>query len=61
MVGAKMKTEKTAFKNGKNIIIDDNPGHSHFSGDDGSLTTDLSTITTALSIAKQISVRILQH
>ena len=36
-------------------------GHSHFSGDNGSLTTDLSTITTALSIAKQISVRILQH
>jgi len=33
-------------------------GHSHFSGEDGSLTTDLSTITTALKIAKRISVTI---
>jgi len=33
-------------------------GHSHYSGADGSLTTDLSTITTALKIAKKITVRI---
>ncbi len=33
-------------------------GHSHYSGKDGSLTTDLSTITTALKIAKHISVKL---
>lgn len=33
-------------------------GHSHYSGADGSLTTDLSTITTALKIAKKITVKI---
>lgn len=33
-------------------------GHSHYSGKDGSLTTDLSTITTALRIAKHISVKL---
>lgn len=33
-------------------------GHSHYSGKDGSLTTDLSTITTALKIAKRITVTI---
>lgn len=33
-------------------------GHGHYSGKDGSLTTDLSTITTALKIAKSISVKI---
>jgi hypothetical protein len=33
-------------------------GHSHYSGADGSLTNDLSTITTALKIAKKITVRI---
>ena len=33
-------------------------GHSHYSGDDGSLDTDLSTITTALHIAKKIVVTI---
>jgi hypothetical protein len=31
-------------------------GHSHYSGKDGSLTTDLSTITTALDIAREIVV-----
>ena len=33
-------------------------GHSHYSGADGSLETDLSTLTTALRIAKKITVRI---
>jgi hypothetical protein len=33
-------------------------GHSHYSGADGSLTTDLSTLTTALHIAESISVMI---
>ncbi len=31
-------------------------GHSHYSGSDGSLNTDLKTITTALKIAKKITV-----
>jgi len=33
-------------------------GHSHYSGADGSLNADLSTITTALKIAKKITVKI---
>ena len=33
-------------------------GHSHYSGANGSLNTDLSTITTALKIAKKITVSI---
>ncbi len=33
-------------------------GHSHYSGKDGGLNTDLSTITTALEIAEKIIVRI---
>ncbi|MDD4971639.1 MAG: hypothetical protein PHT07_19610 [Paludibacter sp.] len=33
-------------------------GYSHYSGADGSLTYDLSTLTTALRIAKKITVRI---
>ncbi|NDP20465.1 MAG: hypothetical protein GZ091_05245 [Paludibacter sp.] len=33
-------------------------GHSHYSGEDGSLNDDLSTLTTALKIAKKITVRI---
>jgi len=33
-------------------------GHSHYSGKDGSLTTDLNTITTALKIAKNISIKV---
>ena len=33
-------------------------GHSHYSGADGSLDTDLSTITTALKIAKKIAVKL---
>jgi len=33
-------------------------GHSHFSGKTGELFTDLSTITTALDIAKVINIRI---
>jgi hypothetical protein len=32
-------------------------GHSHYSGKDGSLTSDLSTLTTALQIAREIVVR----
>ncbi|MBN1186335.1 MAG: hypothetical protein JXB49_28925 [Bacteroidales bacterium] len=31
-------------------------GHSHYSGNDGTLTTDLSTLTTALHIAEEIRV-----
>ncbi len=31
-------------------------GHSHYDGSDGSLTTDLSTITTALDIAREVKV-----
>ncbi len=34
-------------------------GHSHWSGQDGRLFTDLSTITTALEIAESITLRIL--
>jgi hypothetical protein len=34
-------------------------GHGHYSGKDGSLNSDLSTLTTALRIAGQISVRLL--
>lgn len=33
-------------------------GYSHYSGRDGSLSTDLSTLTTALQIAKEITVKI---
>ncbi|MEI8273625.1 MAG: hypothetical protein WCG08_13470 [Paludibacter sp.] len=33
-------------------------GHSHYSGADGSLDSDLSTITTALKIAKKITVKL---
>ena len=33
-------------------------GHSHYSGADGTLTRDLSTMSTALNIAKKITVRI---
>jgi hypothetical protein len=33
-------------------------GHSHYSGADGSLNPDLSTMTTALKIAKKITVKI---
>jgi hypothetical protein len=35
-------------------------GYSHYSGKDGSLTTDLSSITTALKIAKNITVTVQQ-
>ena len=35
-------------------------GHSHYAGKDGSLTPDLSTLTTALKIANKISVRIVE-
>jgi len=34
-------------------------GHGHYSGKDGSLNSDMSTLTTALRIAGQISVRLL--
>jgi hypothetical protein len=33
-------------------------GHSHYAGKDGSLNTDLKTITTALDIAKRITIKI---
>lgn len=33
-------------------------GHSHYSGLDGSLSSDLSTLTTALNIARSIKVRL---
>lgn len=33
-------------------------GHSHYAGKDGSLNADLSTLTTALKIAKKITVRV---
>jgi len=33
-------------------------GHSHYSGKDGSINTDLSTLTTALKIAKNITVKV---
>lgn len=33
-------------------------GHSHYAGKDGSINTDLKTITTALQIAKRITVKI---
>ncbi len=33
-------------------------GHSHYSGQDGKLYTDLSTLTTALEITKRITVRV---
>lgn len=33
-------------------------GHSHYAGDNGELTTDLSTITTALEILKEVTVTI---
>lgn len=33
-------------------------GHGHYSGKDGSLTTDLSTLSTALSIAKHIQIKL---
>ena len=35
-------------------------GHGHYSGNDGSLTEDLTTLTTALEIAKQINVTLYQ-
>ena len=35
-------------------------GHSHYSGKTGELFTDISTITTALDITKEIKVRILE-
>lgn len=34
-------------------------GHSHYSGKDGSLDADLSTITTALQILKKVSVKVI--
>jgi hypothetical protein len=33
-------------------------GHGHYSGLDGSLNADLSTLTTALEIVKEITVQI---
>ncbi|MBN1950376.1 MAG: hypothetical protein JW801_04180 [Bacteroidales bacterium] len=33
-------------------------GHSHYAGKDGSITEDLSTITTAKEIAREVSVRL---
>lgn len=36
-------------------------GHSHYSGEDGSLTTDLQTITSALFITKEIKVQVVDQ
>ena len=33
-------------------------GHSHYSGKDGSINSDLSTLTTALKIAKNITIKV---
>lgn len=45
--------------NNSNVEISMKPiGHSHYSGANGSLTTDLSSITTALKIAKSITVKV---
>lgn len=33
-------------------------GHSHYSGKDGSINTDISTLTTALKIAKNITIKV---
>ncbi len=48
---ADIDTNKPSSKNELRPI-----GHSHFAGADGSLTTDLKSITTALKIAKSITV-----
>jgi len=34
-------------------------GHSHYAGEDGSITEDLNTITTAKEIAEEVSVRVM--
>lgn len=36
-------------------------GHSHYAGEDGSLTADLQTITTALHISREIKVRVIER
>ncbi|MDP4240027.1 MAG: hypothetical protein Q8904_11215 [Bacteroidota bacterium] len=46
------------INNAKPFYIMKPIGHSHYLGADGSLTPDLSTITTALKIAKKITVTI---
>lgn len=52
---------KADFDTNSPEIIDLKPvGHSHYAGEDGELTTDLSTITTALTIAKRISISIIK-
>lgn len=33
-------------------------GHSHYAGENGELNTDLSTLTTAMNIAKKITIRV---
>jgi hypothetical protein len=35
-------------------------GHSHYSGDDGEIYTDISTITTAKEIAESVTIRLLK-
>jgi len=35
-------------------------GHSHYDGSNGALTTDLSTITTALDIAREVKVKLVK-
>jgi hypothetical protein len=45
--------------NNSSAVITLNPiGHSHYSGADGSLDSDLSSLTTALKVAKKITVKI---
>lgn len=36
-------------------------GHSHYAGEDGSLTTNVETLTTALQIAKEIKVKLINQ
>ncbi len=45
-------------RNGNGPFVMEVIGHSHYSGNDGSLTEDVSTLTTALEIAARIEVRI---
>lgn len=44
------------FSDSENVYIMKPVGHSHYDGSNGSLTEDLSTITTALDIVKELKV-----
>jgi len=47
-------------KNPEQTVVFKAIGYSHYAGADGSLSTDLSTITTALDITSKITARIVQ-